>query len=186
LDIYEAIEKRRTIRGFTRSTTEETVKKIIMAGTRAMSADNSQPWEFIIVDDPQLIEQIAEHKRQLNLSIHSKSVADQQKKAYRNCNVVAACYKEGGGYHWSMWACIQNMALVATAEGLGIVPSTLWGEHQAAVEKLLGLPDGYRLATMVLIGVQTGYPRVKTPQIPRRPEFSWLHRNKFGTPAEKT
>jgi nitroreductase len=185
MELYEAIEKRRTIRGFTRGTTEEVVKKIIMAGTRAMSADNSQPWEFIIVDDPQLIEQIAEHKRQLNASIHPKGVADQQKKAYKNCNVVAACYKEGGGYHWSMWSCIQNMALAATAEGLGIVPSTLWGGHQTAVEKLLGLPDGYRLATMVLIGVQRGYPRAKTPQILRRPEFSWLHRNRFGTPAVK-
>ena len=183
MDIYEAIEKRRTIRGFTRGTTEEIVRKIIMAGTRAMSAGNSQPWEFIIVDDPQLIEQIAEHKYQLNLTIHPQGVAQQQKKAYSNCNVVAACYKVGGGYHWSMWACIQNMALAATAEGLGIVPSTLWDEHQKAVEKLLDLPDGYRLATMVLIGVQRGYPRAKTPQIQRRPEFSWLHRNRFGTSA---
>jgi len=184
MDVYEAILKRRTIRGFSRPTTEETVKRIIAAGTRAMSADNSQPWEFIIVDDPGLIEQIAEHKRQLNLSIHNRTVAEQQKKAYKNCNVVAACYREGGGYHWSMWACVQNMALAATAEGLGIVPSTLWGEHQTAVEKLLCLPPNYHLATMVLIGVQKGYPRAEVPQIPRRPEFSWLHRNRFGTAAK--
>lgn len=183
MELFEAIEKRRTIRGFTAATTEDAVRKIIMAGTRAMSADNSQPWEFIIIDDPKLVEQIAEHKHQLNLSIHNKSVAEQQRKAYKNCNVVAACYKEGGGYHWSMWACVQNMALAATALGFGIVPSTLWGERQTAVEKLLGLPDGYRLATMVLIGVQKGYPRAKTPQVPRRPEFIWLHRNRFGKPA---
>ena len=69
-----------------------------------------------------------------------------------------------------MWASVQNIALAATAEGLGIVPSTLWGDHQREVEKLLGLPDGYKLATMVLIGVQTGYPRPNTPQIERRPE----------------
>ena len=153
-----------------------------MAGTRAISADNSQPWEFIIVDNPQLIEQIAEHKYQLNFAAHPPT-AKQQKNVYKNCNVVAACYKDGPAHRWSMWACIQNMALAATAEGLGIVPSTLWEEGQKAVEKLLGLPDGYRLATMVLIGVQRGYPRAKTPQIQRRPEFSWLHRNRFGTPA---
>ena len=182
MDLYEAIEKRRTIRGFTRGTSEEIVRKIITAGTHSISAGNNQPWEFIIVDDPQLIAQIAELKYQLNL-VYSKSVAKQQQNAYKNCNVVAACYKDGGGYLWSMWACIQNMALVATAEGLGIIPSTLWEENQVVVEKLLGLPENYHLATMVLIGVQKGYPRKTTPQIQRRPEFSWLHRNRFGTPG---
>ncbi len=57
MNIYEAIEKRRTIRRFTRGTREEILRKIIMAGTRSISANNSQPWEFIIVDDPQLLEQ---------------------------------------------------------------------------------------------------------------------------------
>lgn len=183
MNVYEAIEKRRTIRGFTRSTTEEILRKIITAGTRSISANNSQPWEFIIIDDPQLIEQIAEHKYQLNLTFSPQGAAAQQRKAYKNCSVVATCYKEDAGHLWSMWACIQNIALAATAEGLGIVPSTLWGERQKAVEKLLGLPDGYKLATMVLVGVQKGYPRAKTPQIPRRSEFSWLHRNRFGTSA---
>jgi nitroreductase len=183
MDIYEAIEKRRTIRGFSRKASEETVRKILLAGTHAMSADNSQPWEFIIIDDPELIEQISEQKFRLNLIIHSESVAKQQKNAYKNCTAVAACYKNGGGYVWSMWACIQNIALAATAEGLGIVPSTLWGDYQKVVERLLGLPENYQLATMVLIGVQKGYPRKTTPQIPRRPEFSWLHKNRYGMSA---
>ena len=183
MDLYEAIERRRTIRGFTDGATEATLRKIITAGTMSMSALNSQPWEFIVVDEPQLVAQIAEHKHQLNLTIHPQAVAAQQKRAYEKCSVVAACHKDGPEHLSSMWACIQNMALAATAEGLGIVPSTLWGEHNRAVEAVLGLPDGYRLATMVLVGVQRGYPRAKTPQVQRRPEFSWLHRNKFATPT---
>ena len=139
MNIYEAIEKRRTIRSFTRGTTEEIIRKIIIAGTRSISAENSQPWEFIIVDDTQLIEQIAEHKYQLNLTIHPQGVAKLQKIAHKNCSVIAACYKDGPGHLWSMWACIQNMALAATAVGLGIVPTTLWEEHQRAVEKLIDL-----------------------------------------------
>jgi nitroreductase len=184
MDIYEAIEKRRTIRAFTGGTTEEIVRKIIKAGTMAMSAGNSQPWEFIILDDPEIIEQIAERKYRLNLTAYEEGVAKLQKKVYFKSSVVAACYKDDpGGNLWSMWSCIQNMALAATAEGLGIVPSTFWGGHQKAVEKILGLPDGYRLATMVLIGVQKGYPWKTTPKIVRRPEWRWLHRNTFGTPA---
>ena len=182
MNIYEAIEKRRTVRSFTGGTSEETVKKIIKAGTLAMSAGNSQPWEFIIVDDPELIEQIAERKYRLNLTYGGEEVARIQKKVYFNTSVVAACYKvDDGGNLWSMWSCIQNMALAATAEGLGILPSTLWGGHQKAAEKILGLPEDYGLATMVLIGVQTGHPRKTTPKVAQRPEGSYLHRNQFGT-----
>jgi nitroreductase len=51
-----------------------------------------------------------------------------------------------------------NMYLAATAEGLGIVPSDLWDEDRAAVEKLLGVPENYRLVAVVLVGKQKGYP----------------------------
>ena len=179
MELYEAIERRRTVRGFTKAIPEKTLRKIIMAGAMAPSPDNRQPWEFIIVDDPKVIKKIAEHKYQQNLKVYSGNVALSQKNAYKNCSVVAMCYKKGPGNHWSAWMCVQNMALAATAEGLGIVPSTLWLEDQAEVEKRLGLPKDYKLATMILVGRQKGYPRI--PKVKRRPEWSWLHRNCFGT-----
>ena len=178
MDLFEAIARRRTIRGFTKPATEETLGKIIMAGAMAASPDNRQPWEFIIVDDPKIVERIADHKFKQNSKMYTGPVALAQKNAYKNCSVVAMCYKKGPANHWCAWMCVQNMALAATAEGLGIVPSTLWGEDQAAVEKLLGLPEDYKLATMVLVGRQKGYPKV--PKVKRRPEWSWLHRNQFG------
>ena len=192
MDVYEAIEKRRTIRVFTQGTSEELLRKIILAGTKASSAGNRQPWEFIIVDDPKIIDQIAERKYQQNRTISPQPGATQadvdekamkQRKAYENCSVVAVCHKEGHEQAVSAWACIENMALAATAEGLGIVPSSFWKEegHQEAVEKLLGIPEGYELATVMLIGVQEGYPKVKYPERQRRPDFSWLHRNRFGS-----
>ena len=190
MDVYEAIEKRRTIRGFTKGVSEEMLRKLILTGTKAPSAGNRQPWEFIIIDDPKIIDQIAEHKYQQNRKISpqpgtaQKEVDERalkQKKAYQNCSVIAVCYKDGHLQSQSTWMCIQNMALAATTEGLGIVPSTFWEEHQEAVGKLLGIPEGYELATVMLIGVQEGYPGKKYPDIPRRPDFSWLHRNRFGS-----
>jgi nitroreductase len=113
------------------------------------------------------------------MMIHPRGVALQQKKMYQNTNAVAVCYRKGGGMHWSAWAAIQNMALAATAEGYGILPSTLWMEPKKEAEKLLGLPDDCLLAAVVLIGKQKGKP----PKIKRRPDFSWLHADKFGDPA---
>lgn len=62
MDGYQAIEKRRTVRGFTKGLSDEQLRKLILAGAGAPSAGNRQPWEFIIVDDDNLIEQITEQK----------------------------------------------------------------------------------------------------------------------------
>jgi 5,6-dimethylbenzimidazole synthase len=178
MDVYEAIAKRRTIRSFTEPATEEALKKIIMAGTMAASPMNFQAWEFIVVDDPNLIEEIAQHKYLQNERTF-KGSGTGQKNAYKNCSVVAVCSERLHQNICAAWMCIQNMYLAATAEGLGIVPSELWEEDKAAVEKLLGVPEKYTLAAVVLVGKQKGYPDL--PKIKRRPEWSWLHRNHFGT-----
>lgn len=176
MDVYEAIAKRRTIRSFTEPAAEEALKRIIMAGTMAASPLNFQAWEFIVVDDPKLIEEIAQHKYLQNEKTF-KGSGTGQKNAYKNCRVVAVCSERAHQNICAAWMCIQNMYLAATAEGLGIVPSELWGEDRAAVEKLLGLPENYRLAAVVLVGKQKGYPDL--PRIKRRPEWSWLHRNRY-------
>jgi nitroreductase len=214
MDVYEAIEKRRTVRVFKQGVSEEQLRKIILAGTKAPSGSNIQPWEFIVIDDPRIIEQIAEYKYQQTLKMIidqmvlddltiieqiyqqtlkkplSRQGAMRQKDAYRNCTVIAVCNKKGHGIGrkpWmnieniaSTWMCIENMALAATADGLGIVTSILREEHKVAVEKLLGIPEDYELATMVLIGVKGEVPGERRRV---RPAFSWLHKNRFGTAA---
>ncbi len=190
MDVYEAIDKRRTVRVFSRGVSEELLRKIILAGTKAASAGNRQPWEFIIIDDPEIIARIAEHKYQQNRTITPKPGATQadvdaaalkQKGVYRNCSAVAIGHKAGHEQAVSTWCCIENMALAATAEGVGVVPSGFWDEHLEAVEKLLGIPEGYELATVMLVGVQEGYPDKRPADIVRRPVSSCLHRNRFGT-----
>ena len=215
MDVYEAIEKRRSIRVFEHAVSEDALRKILLAGTKAPSGSNEQPWEFIVIDDPEIIDQIAEHKYQQTLKMRmdqmildtpqlvehiyqqtlepplSVQSAARQRAAYRNCTVVAVCHKKGHGIGrkpWmnveniaSTWMCIQNMALAATADGLGTVTSIFREEHKVAVEKLLGIPEDYELATMVLIGVTRDVPRERRGRV--RPPFSWLHTNRFGTAA---
>jgi len=221
MEVYEAIEKRRSVRVFKQGASEEQLRRIILAGTKAPSGSNVQPWEFIIIDDLGIIEQIAEHKYQQSLKmiidemilddpriieqIYQQTLekplslkgAIRQKDAYRNCTVIAVCNKKWHGIGrkpWmnieniaSTWMCIENMLLAATADGLGIVTSILREEHKEAVEKLLGLPEDYELATMVLIGVEgeflgrEEFLGEKRGEV--RPAFTWLHKNRFGTAA---
>jgi nitroreductase len=213
MDVLEAIEKRRTIRSFKQGVTEAVLRKLLLAGVKAPSGSNVQPWEFIVIDDPKIIEQIAGHKYRQTLKmlldamvlndppavekIYTQTLdkplsiraAERQRDAYKNCTVVAVCHKRGHGTGrkpWmnteniaSTWMCIENMALAATAGGLGMQISILREEHKIAVETLLGIPEDCELATIVMFGMPAEAPRTREMGA-ARPEFSWLYRNRFG------
>ena len=182
MDIYEAMEKRRTVRIFKKGATEEQLRKIILEGSKAPSAGNRQSWEFIIIDDPKIIDQLAEIKYQLNRKFSpgpgetQKEVEERalnQKKWFQNSSVVAVCTRSGDV--GTGWLAVENMSLAAVAEGLGSNIITYWDEEKKKVEKILGLPKDYELICVLKFGVPGG--EVTAPK--RRPEFSWLHRNKF-------
>jgi len=213
MDVYEAIEKRRTTRKFKGGISDAQLHKLLLAGVRAPSGSNVQPWEFIVIDDPKIIEQIADHKYRQTLKmmidqmvindptiiekifeqslepLSQKGMAKAQRDNYLNSTVIAVCNKKGHGISrkpWmnveniaSTWMCIENMALAATADGLGTQISILREEHKIAVEKLLGVPEDYELATMLLIGMKKREEKKKLLG-GLRPVDSWLHKNRFG------
>lgn len=182
MDIYEAIEKRRTVRSFTKGATDEQVRRIILAGSKAPSGGNSQPWEFVGIDDPALIGRLAEIKYQLNRTFKpgpgqtQQDIDDRalsQKKWFANASIVAICTTQGQAS--AGWLAVENMSLAAVAEGLGSNIISYWGDAKKEVEKLIGLPDGYELTCILKLGIPQG--EVVPPE--RRPEFSWFHKNKF-------
>jgi 5,6-dimethylbenzimidazole synthase len=180
MDVWEAIEKRRTIRQFKGKVPDEMLRRLIRAGSRAPSASNSQPWEFIIINDDRVIIEIAEQKGILEgLRGGPRRVAI-EKGLYRNSSIIAVCNKKGGYGSVGAWMAVQNIALAATAEGLGCVMSVFHGEPRAIVEKMLGIPETHELATILALGVPEGIP----PKVGQdRPDLSWLHIDKFGNPA---
>jgi nitroreductase len=182
MEVYEAIERRRTIRSFSKNASEEQLRKIISAGAKAPSGGNSQPWEFIIVDDPAIVEQLAELKYQLNRKFRPRKGegrkeveqrALNQKKSFQNASVVAVCCESEG--EPSAWLCIENMSLAAVAEGLGSGIVAYWDRKKRKGEKILGLPKDYELVAVMKIGM----PEKEAAPPSRRPEFSWLHKNRF-------
>ena len=182
MDVYEAIEKRRTIRIFKKGATEAQLKKIILAGSKAPSGGGSQPWEFIIVDDQKIIDQLAELKYQMNKKFAPGAGETQkevdaralnQKKWFQNSSIVAICTTSGQSI--SGWLAVENMSLAAVADSLGSNIIMYMGDTKKEVEKVLGLPVGYELTCLLKVGVpgEEGAPRKW------RPESSWLHKNKF-------
>ncbi len=184
MEVHEAMAKRRTIRIFKKKASEEQLKKIILAGTQAPSAGNSQPWEFIIIDDQKVIDQIAERKYQLSLTMPPRAGEGQEKvqeraigqrKSFENASAVAVCHQKGPVAVASAWLCIENMSLAGVADGLGSGIVVFWGEQEKEVKKILGIPEDIELAAVLKIGEPAEKPSPPT----KRPEFSWLHRNRF-------
>ena len=118
MEFYETIEKRRTIRKFKAPATEEQIMRIIVAGTKAPSGSNQQRWEFILIDDPTLIEKISERKYILNrgnkprgeaaASPEQEKGAQLQKESFAHASMVAVYFKEGGSNE--AWMCLENMS----------------------------------------------------------------------------
>ncbi len=180
MDVWEAIEKRRTIRQFTGKVPAPLLRRLIWAGSRAPSASNTQPWEFIIVEDQKIIDVIADQKgKQEGLRGGRQRVAIEQ-GLYRNSSVVAICIRKGGLASAAAWTAAENIALAATAENLGCVMSVFGGEFKAAVEKVLEVPDTHEIATILALGVPERIPpKVGTD----RPDYTWLHADTFNNPG---
>jgi len=190
MDLYEAIEKRRSIRVCRQGAKQEQLRRIILAGTKAPSAVNRQPWEFIIVEAHSIVAQLAELKYQLNrkkdpdredLTDEAREKgALRQKRYFRNTSIVAVCNEKG--WERSVWLAIENMSLAVVAEGLGSCIVLYWGEEKKKAEALLGLPQNYELTALLKVGVpgEKGFARDRNPRGPRRPDFSWLHMDRFG------
>lgn len=189
MDLYQAIEKRCTIRAFKGPATQAQLEKIIVAGTKAPSAVNRQPWEFIVVEDEEILEALSDIKYRQTLdhppdtvkgnNAATQSLAQAQKDLFQNASIVVVCHETD--WERSVWMCIQNMSLAAVAEGLGSGISLYWGEDQAAAGELLGLPDNYEVTAILKIGVpaEEGFARDQNPYKTMRPELSWLHQDRF-------
>jgi 5,6-dimethylbenzimidazole synthase len=183
MDVWQAIEKRRTIRAFSAEVPDQLLRRLIWAGSRAPSASNSQPWEFIVVKDRKIIDEIAEQKGNMEGLRGGKRRVAIEKNLYNNSSIVAICNKKGVFGGAGAWMAAENIALAATGEGIGCVMSIFGGEYKDVVEKLLELPDTHELATIMALGTPEGEWPTKRSVGEDRPDFSWLHLNSFGNPA---
>lgn len=66
MDLFEAIEGRKSIRRFKDTPVpDEDIKKILDAGRRAPSANNVQPWSFLVVKDRSVLKRMADGVREM-------------------------------------------------------------------------------------------------------------------------
>jgi len=143
--VLEAIYKRRSIREFTdKKISSEQLYEIVKAGVWAPSGLNNQPWRFVIIQDPEIKEQVAQQTHYGHI--------------VRDANALIAVYLSKDDMYdavkdiQSAGACIQNVLLAAEALDLGGVWLGQILKNKLEVNKILGLTDNFDLMAVVALG----------------------------------
>lgn len=173
MDVFEAIEGRRSIRKFKNKIVDELlIHKIIEAGIWAPSAGNLQSWEVIIVKNPEIKEKLAS----LAYMRDFISIAPVILVLCANQRVSGAIYDERGIELYCVQdaACAaQNMLLASHALGLGACWVGAFDER--SVTDLLEIPSSVRPVALVTIG----FPGEKPYPPPRRDLDDFMHVEKY-------
>ena len=186
--VIEAIRKRRSIRAYeARPVPRELVNAVIAAGNEAPSAMNSQPWRFVVIEEPAAkrmllaaalpqAKQITEQVKDVDperYEIIKKRYAELPDPVYYSAPTVIFVIGNGRYAAHSCPLACENMMLAAHSLGLG----TCWVGFGAMVtedrdvRKLLDLKEGDAIFGPILLGYPKGEP-VRPPK--REPTMKWI------------
>ncbi len=145
LDVFEAIRLRRSVRSYRPNPVPvKSLNKILEAARLAPSANNSQPWHFIIVTDPEKRKAIAKD------CMFGRFLSESPV-------VIVGCGDPSASprfYVQDTAIALEHMVLVATSEGLG----TCWigSFKEDSIKKLLKIPDKLRVVSLLAVGFPKG------------------------------
>jgi nitroreductase len=210
MDAYEAlmdvIVHRRTHRKFKpgEPVPRDTILKVLAAGRWGPSGANAQPWEFLVIDEPELRDRVrdvllAQQQRQREDARHFPTV---HKRYLANTALILlvlgdrrweVCFPEADSpdaeraqeylenkaniFFCGLGAAVQNIQLAIHTVGLTAAWLSSGGEPACAAElrELLGFPEAMRPYAILPIG----YPATKQEGRWRRPLEQLVHFNAY-------
>lgn len=171
MELSQAISNRHSIRKFSRQKVDfALLQQMVEAAVLAPTASNLQAWRFIVADDDELV-----HK----LDLFSPGMSGSPTAIIAICsdlNEVAA----RGSKHSLDYGCLMDASMAAEnimlkAVELGLGTCAIKSFNEAAVRKILNLPDSLRLELLLSIGWPEGEPRAPR----RKPMEQVLYRNRW-------
>ncbi|HQH27668.1 MAG TPA: nitroreductase family protein [Oligoflexia bacterium] len=153
MEVFEVIAKRHSYRGpyLDRNIPREDLRLIVQAGIQAPSGTNAQTTEFVIVDDAELVAQIA--------ALHPTNTAMRQAKAYIACLIDLRPEAVYEGYSFQVEDCAaaaENMLLAITALGYATVWVDGWlriKSNGKKIGEMLGIPQNKLVRIILPLGV---------------------------------
>jgi nitroreductase len=169
MDALEAILTRRSIRKYQdRPVPEEVCRRLLAAAMQAPSARNAQPWQFVLIDDRELLAEIP----RIN---PNAQMAGRAPLAILVCGDLSL-EKSPGYWVVDCAAAAQNLLLAAHALGLGAVWTGVYPREQRSegLRRLLDLPENVMPHSLIVLGYPAEQPRSQERYRPER-----VHQNRW-------
>lgn len=192
--LFDVLLNQRACRRFAERDVDDTlVERCLEAATHAPSAENRQPWEFIVVRDADRRRAIGDLNREVWRAggrAHSEArlTPELLREVDRGAEgglsqapvIVVVCGNSELGLpstlSASVFPAVQNLLLAASGLGLGSAMTTLAVQRADKLRLLLTLPD--HVVPMAIIPV--GWPAVALGPPRRLPVAARTHRETFG------
>lgn len=196
-DIFEVLARQRACRAFTDAPVDdEAVLTLLRAASRAPSAENTQPWRFVVVRDPGTRAAIGELMRELweaggrrhterrvapglfqdvdrGLGEGTIAAAPVLVVVCGDSTVTARSTLPS-----SVLPAVQNLMVAATALGLGTCLTTIATIRAEALGALVGLPP----EIVPIAVVPVGHPARTLGPSRRDPVEGKTYRDRYGNP----
>ena len=150
MEVLDIIKDRRSIRKYKdKQVPKEIIEDIIDAGRMAPTANNIQPWEFVVVTDYEVRKKLA------NIATYGRFIEQAPV-----CVIV--CCKDTKYYLEDGCAATENIMLAAKAHGLG----SCWvaGDKKPyldEIKELIGAPKDIKIISLIPIGYPDGEPKLR-------------------------
>lgn len=145
MDFFENLRTRRTVRSFTGAAIPKAdLEQIVDAARLGPSGKNHQPWDFIVITQPETIQAF-------------KPLGDWIDQA----GAVIAVVSDPVSRWWVEDSAVAAYGLLLAANALGYSGCWLEGrtrEHESDLKAMLGIPEGLRLFTLIPLGVAAEHP----------------------------
>lgn len=143
----KAIYNRRSIRSYTSEKVgKEMTEQLLRAAMQAPSAGNQQPWEFLVVENPQTLEKLSQ------VGAYFRMLAEAPMGIILLGTLENLRFPEF--WEQDLAACTQNLLLEAADQGLGAV----WlgvapmESRERVIREILHLPKHVRPFAMIAVG----------------------------------
>ena len=162
MELLDLIQKRQSDRQYeARPVDRELVVKCLEAARLAPSACNSQPWKFVVIDEPQLVLQVGEAAAGMGMNKFAKEVPGIVAVVLEKMNLTArigSVIKDKEYSLLDMGIAVEHFCLQAAELGLGTCIMGWFDEKK--VKKLLDIKNK-RVPLLITLGYPAGETRRK-------------------------
>jgi nitroreductase len=160
----------------------EIIQKLVNAGLKAPTNDHLRNWEFVVITDKEdkaklistipkqystkMVEDFMDQYHMtdpIQREMYMDGIPKQYSMLYRSGCLILPLFRQDypllnpdsinalNGFA-SIWCCIENILLAATAEGLGCVTRIPFPEESEYLKKAIGHPDNYMMPCYISVG----------------------------------